>query len=340
MTATFDMWELSARSALADRGIGYHEATPVIDDARSHHEQSGQDPWQVLGTPQEFAADMAADRPVAQARLDTEGKTARDYLSDAVFALAFLAIPAALLGAWAVGGWTIPVTAAGATGAVLAGAALVLGQAAPGTLRASGHARLAPWGFVVCGVLVVAAGYAFTQLPKTRIGELPALGIVAVSLGLCWLLTRPARTRSHPKATSPDDGRDPHDAAAWFARLHAVLIGRFDVPTERAAALVAETRAHVAAADTTPQQEIPSLTRYARELAEGEPVRQSPWWRSRTARLLVQMCLPVLLLPAVVQTLLDGDLWLGVGGVAVVLWLGWESLRSLRALVQDRRRTG
>jgi hypothetical protein len=227
MTATFDTWERSARSALAEVGIGYHEATPLIEDARSHYEHSGQDPWQVLGTPQEFAADVAAARPDALARRDTGGRTPRDYLSDAAFALGFLAVPAALFGAWAAGSWTIPVTVAGATGAVLASAGLVVGQGAPGALRASGHPRLAPWAFVVCGVLVVTAGSAFTQLPRTRIGHLPVLGALAVSLALCWLLTRPAKSRHRPGPTSPDDVRDPHDAAAWFARLHAVLIGPF-----------------------------------------------------------------------------------------------------------------
>ena len=334
---TFDTWEWRARSALAERGIGYQEATPLIEDARSHYEQSGQDPWQVLGSPQEFAADVAAGQPAAQARLDTQGKTAPDYLSDAVFALAFLAIPVILLGAWATGRWTIPDTVAGVTGAVLAGAGLLVGHAAPGALRASGHPRLAPWGFVVCGVLVVAAGVAFTQLPRTRIGQTPVLGVLAISLALCWLLTRPGRTQNRPESTSPDDARDPDDARAWFARLHAVLIGRFDLPAERVATLVAETRAHVAAAGTTPRQEFPSLAGYARELAESEPVRQGPWWRSPTAHLLTRASLPLLLLPAVVQTIIDGDLWIGVGGVAVVLWLAWDSLRSLQALAQIRR---
>lgn len=340
MTATFDTWEWSARSALAERGIGYQEATRLIEDARSHVEQSGQDPWQVLGSPQEFAADVATDQPAAQARLDTQGKTARDHLSDAVFALAFLAIPAMLLGAWAVGSWTIPVTVAGVTGAVLAGAGLLVGQAAPGALRAAGHSRLAPWGLVVCGVLVVAAGTAFTQLPRTRIGQIPVLGVLAISLALCWLLTRPGRTRNRPESTSPDDARDPDDAQAWFARLHAVLIGRFDVPADRAATLVAETSAHVAAAGTIPRQEFPSLAGYARELAEGEPVRQGPWWRSPTAHLVTRASLLLLLLPSVVQILIDGDLWIGVGGVAVVLWLAWDSLRSVQALAQSRRQGG
>lgn len=340
MTATFDTWEASARSALAERGIGYHEATPLIADARAHYERSGKDVLRALGSPQQFAADVADDRPAAQDRLDTRGKTARDYLSDAVFALAFLGIPAAILGAWAAGGLAIPVTVAGLTGVVLAGLSMIVGHAAPGALRASGHPRLAPWGFVLCGVLVVAAGAAFTQLPRTRLGEVPALGLLAVSLLLCWLLTRPDRApeRSQP---SPDDADSPEppDAEAWFTRLQALLVGRFDVPVKRATALVDEARAHVAATGTAPHDEFPAVARYARELAEGEPVRQGPWWRSTTAGLLVRVAIPVLLLPAVVQFFLDGRGWIAAAGVAIVVWLAWEPLRSAQALVRHRRST-
>ena len=158
MTATFDTWEWSARLALAERGIGYHEATPLIADARTHYEYSGQDLLRTLGSPEEFAAEVAADRPEVQDRLYTGGRTPRDYLSYAVFAVAFMGIPAVLVGAWAAGGITIAVTVAGLTGVMLAGTSMIVGHAAPGALRAAGYPRLAPWGFVLGGILVVGVG--------------------------------------------------------------------------------------------------------------------------------------------------------------------------------------
>lgn len=338
MTATFDRWEWSARSALADRGIGYHDATPLIEDARAHHRQSGRDPDEVLGTPQEFAADVAAARPAVQARLDTQGRTPRDHLSDAAFVVAFLGVPATLTAVWVTGGLTIPVTAAGLAGVALLAVAMIVGYAAPGALRAAGHPRLAPWGFVASAVLGLASAVAFTQLPRHRLAEIPALGVLAVSLGLCWLLTRPARptTREYP---APDDADpdDPGDPQAWFARLRDLLVGRFDVPAERAAVLVAETRAHVAATGAVPREEFPSVAGYARELAESEAVRQGPWWRSPTARLLARAAIPVLLLPAVVDYFLQGRLWMAAAGSAVLLWMAWEPVREALAILRRRR---
>lgn len=325
---TFDRWEGQARIALAERGIGYHEATPLIQDARAHYEQSGRDPWQVLGPPDEFAADVAADQPAAQAQLDSQGKTARDYLGDALFTLAFLGVMGALSGAWTAGSLTIPVTVAGLTGCVLAALGLVSGQAAPGALRASGHPRLATWGFAACAVLVVAAGVAFTQLPRVRIGEMHVLGVLAVSIGLGWLLTRPARAKGSTGPPLRGTGsHNPTEPEAWFARLRSLLIGRFDVPAARATALVDEARAHVAAAGSTPIDEFSSVARYARELAEGEPVRRGPWWRGKVAGLLSRMAVPVLLVLLITQAFLDGDLWIATGGAAILLWSAWDLLR-------------
>ncbi len=338
MTATFSKWELAARSALARRGVGYHQATPLIEDARLHYEYSdSHDSWQVLGPPEQFAADVAAAEPAVLGAVDVQGKTARDYLSDAAFGLAFLGIVMSVLGSWAAGGLTIPVTVAGLTGTALASGALLAAQTV-GALRASGHPRLAPWGIAVSAVLVVAAALAFTELPRTRIGEVPSVGIFAASLFLCWLLTLPDRS-----ARDSLSAHDPSDAEAWFSRLHAVLVGRFDVPEKRATALVDEARAHVAAAGSTPHEEFPSLALYAHDLAQGEPMRRAPWWRTTTGRSIVRVAVPVLLLPAVGQAVTHGPTWITIGGTVVLVWLTWELLRAVQAFLRrgspDRRRS-
>ncbi len=287
MTRTFDEWERSARMALGDRGIGYHEASPLIEQSRADHAETGQDPWEVLGSPEDFAADVAAARPAGQAQRDTQGKTPRDYLSDAAFAVAFSGVMSALVATFHVG-LAIPLTAAGVVGSLTAAAAMSVAVAAPGALRAAGYPRLAPWGFAVTGALVLAAAFAFGELPRTRIGELPVLLLLAVSLVACWRLAQPdpAPTPTPTPDSDTDTSSDPQEPEAWYARMNAILTGRFDVPIARAAELVAQARAHVAEAGTNPAAEFPSLAAYARDLAEAEPVRHGPWWRSPAAALL------------------------------------------------------
>src|SRR5688572_1546673 len=100
----FDRWERSARLELAERGIGFNEANPLIEDARVFHSESGQDPWVALGGPAEFAADIAAAIPGELARRDVHGKTPRDYFGDAAFILACFGVLGAPLGGLAAGG--------------------------------------------------------------------------------------------------------------------------------------------------------------------------------------------------------------------------------------------
>lgn len=284
--ASFEAWEHRTRMALGDRGIGYHEATPLIEEAREHHAASGEpDAREALGTPEQFAADVAAAHPELTVGRDTQGKTPVDHLTDGLFVLAWNGILVALLGAWVNRGLTIPLTIAGVAGTVLVGVAFFVVAAVPGALRAAGHPRLAPWGFVGGVVLAFVAAAAFGYLPKTRIGELPVLLLLGVSLFACWYLTHPGAAPAAGPNRRPA-APDPAEPDAWFARLKSVLVGRFDLPAERAAELVAETRAHVTEAGVVPSAEFPSLDGYARELAEGEPTRRGPWWRGPAAALL------------------------------------------------------
>lgn len=302
---TFDEWEWSARLALGERGIGYHEATPLIEQARADYAETGQDPWGVLGSPKDFAADVAAARPAGQALRDTLGKTPRGYFSDAAFVVAFMGVMSALAGAFYVGGFTIPLTVAGVAGSLTAAAALFVAVAAPGALRAAGYPRLAPWGFALTGALITAAGFAFVELPRTRIGELPVLVLLAGALAACWRLTQPGPA---PAATQDaDSSSDPQESDAWYARMNALLIGRFDVTATRAADLVAQTRAHVTEAGTAPAVEFPSLAAYAHDLAQVEPVRRGPWWRSPAAALLAAAAVVSYWVYIAVEALLTGN---------------------------------
>ena len=309
--STFDRWELAARTALSERGVGYHDATPLIRDARAHVEGEGRDPWEVLGPPEQFAADVAVDRPSV--------RTLGDHLSDAAFVLAVLAIPAVLAGAWAAGSMSLPVTVAGLVGTAGVAAAVLTGYGAGGALRSAGRPRAAIMAYA-CGVLlVVAAAAAFTGLPRTRLTTVPVLAVVAVALLACWLLTRPGRARAATDETGPAD------TEAWFARLDGLLVGRFDVPRRRSAELVAQARAHVAASGTAPREEFGPAARYARELAAAEPARG----RGRLTAVL-DVAAPVLLLAMAVSAAVDGNWWLAAMGA----WLSAWTVMSAR-----RRRT-
>jgi hypothetical protein len=325
---TFDRWEASARLALGERGIGYREATPLIEEARQHCAESGESPWRAIGAPVEFAADVAGSRPAEQAQRDTRGKTPRDYFSDALFVLAALGIPVAVVGAVGAGSLTIPVTVAGLAGSLVASLAAVVAWAGPGALRASGHPRLAPWSFGLCAVLSVLAGLAFMELPKNRIAGLPALVLVAGSVGVCWFLTRPGR----PVAPAPGDSADgPDETEAWFARLNALLVGRFDVAPARAAEFVAESRAHVVSAGVRPRDEFPSLSGYARDLAEAEPVRPGPWWRSPNAGLAATLGVGFVFGAQTVEAALNGPWWLMICGVLALVMIANDVRNRLRS---------
>ncbi|WP_433794569.1 hypothetical protein [Actinoplanes sp. CA-252034] len=334
MTA-FDRWEASARIALAERGIGYHEATPLIEEARQHCAESGESPWRSIGAPAEFAADVAGSGSAESAERDTRGKTPRDYLSDAMFGLAALGVPVAVAGSVAAGSLIIPVTAAGLVGSLVTCVAAVVAWAGPGALRASGYPRLAPWSFGLCAVLGALAGLAFMEVPKTRIGGLPALALIAVSVGVCWLLTRPRRR----VASAGGDGDDgPAESGAWFARLNALLVGRFDVAPARAAEMVAETRAHVAAAGVRPRDEFPSIAGYARDLAEAEPVRPGPWWRSPNAGLLATLGVGFVLGVQTVEAALNGPWWLMICGIFAMVMIANDVRGRLRSRRSRRSR--
>ncbi|MEU4693480.1 hypothetical protein [Actinoplanes sp. NPDC023714] len=394
---TFDRWELAARQALVDRGIGYREATPMIEEARAHHADSGQDPWEALGSPDDFASGVADAYPVELSRRDTQGKTPRDHMRDGLFVAAFLGLPVAVFGGVVVGSWTLPVTVAGLTGSVLAALAAVSTQV-PGAVRAAGRPRLAPWTFAIFAVLVIAAATAFTGLPRTRVGELPVLALLAVSLGAMWLLTREPSGRRSDVDQLADDGRiggklgvpDGGDrlsgnagdqllggagdggagdrslegaseqgvegagdqflegaddqrlegagrqgfgaegAEAWFSRLRALLVGRFDVPPRRADELVEQARAHVAASGARPRDEFGSPAGYARELAEAEPARQGPWWRGDTAELVISVVITGWIVVISVDAAVNGQWWLAALGVLCLLGIGPQAWRRVR----------
>jgi hypothetical protein len=146
-------------------------------------------------------------------------------------------------------------------------------------LRAAGRPRLAPWSYAFVGVLVVVAGTAFTTLPRTHLVRMPVPLIVGVGVVGLWLQLRPWR---RGKVQLPP-AAGPVEPDRWLRRLEGLLVGRFELPPQRAAELVAEARAHLAETASAPQDEFGPVDTYAMNLAEGETRRQRPWWRRPVA---------------------------------------------------------
>jgi hypothetical protein len=328
---TFESWELQARVALADQGIGHRVVDPLIEHAKADCEESGQTPWEAIGSPEEFAATVATEHPRAQ---ESFGKA----LGGTVFAVAGLTIPAAIFAAIRAGSFSFPVTAAGLTGSVMLFAALVMAFGVGPQLRERGFLRLANacWGATF--LLVLATATAFVQLPRTAFTTVPVIAVIGGALLLMWLLAR-GQGEDEPEEPldSATEGRV-EDAAAWFTRLNGLLIGRHDLPPARAEELVAEARAHLAdSAEKAPAAEFGPVATYAAELAEHEPLRQPPWWRNPTLMMVFwSIDVPVTVWLTWLRFDEDGVLALVIGipaTIACALWAveNWRLHRTARA---------
>lgn len=354
MTAAFDTWAAAVRRELAERGIDRQVATSLIEDVRAHCAQAGSGPTAVAGSPREFAAAVAVEQPSAVvAGRDVHGMTARGQLRDATVTLAAMVIPWSLLAAAMSGTLSVRLTPAGLIGAALFGLSWFTIYGVPNALRTAGHPRLAPWGYAVGGILVVATGVALVELPRTRLVTIPVLAVTASAALVVWLATRQRRAEprsarqpspadpaaadlaaSDPAASGPaaadlavgkPANGDPGDAGRWLARLDGLLIGRFDVPPARAAELVAEARSHLLATGARPGDEFGPVAQYARRLADSEPVRRGPWWRSTSAELLRNAVLTAVILQWSVGYLHDRQWWLALSAWVVAFAMAWST---------------
>ncbi|MFF5077685.1 hypothetical protein ACFY36_11575 [Actinoplanes sp. NPDC000266] len=211
-------------------------------------------------------------------------------MKDAAGSISLFAIPVILYAAWMAGSLMIPVTVDGLTGTVLLIVSALAAFVLPRVL----------WAYATTGALVVVTALAFTQLPATSIGSVPAPALLAAAAVLAWLFHRT------PRRQSPGE--------AWLSRLDGLLVGRYDVPRRRAAELVAEARAAGAPDGPAP------VARYARELAEAEPPRRRGSWP----------LLPLLVTTAVIGAAADGQWALAGLGAVVLAWSVWDCRDALR----------
>lgn len=299
MTTTFETWELPARIALSDQGIGHHAANPLIEDVRDHCRRTGESPFETFGDPREFAARTAAEQPPGLLEMvDREGMTPRDYLGGQLFVLSVLVIPAVVLFAAIGRTWTFPATAAGLTGIVLVAAALFWTGGVPQAVRASGRPHLVKYVWAATPVLILAAATAFTTLPREHLFRIPVVAVVAVAA-----LAVALQLRAPKPAGPPSRIEAPPTTEAWFERLAGLLVGRYDLRPDRAAELTRAARAQVTESGRTAEEEFGPVEEYARRVQEAEPTRRDPFWRTR---------------PAQIVSLLVGI------GIAVQAFTGWQ----------------
>jgi hypothetical protein len=114
----------------------------------------------------------------------------RDQFGKALFALAALGIPWALVGAWSAHDFGFTVSSAGAVGMLLFGLTFLTLFGLPNVLRANGRRRLAPWVLVAVVLELIGTVLVLELFPHTELVRLPVLvgvgGLVLLALvGLC-----------------------------------------------------------------------------------------------------------------------------------------------------------
>jgi hypothetical protein len=370
MNRSFDVWEARTRLALAGLGIGYQTADPLIEDAKLHWEGSGQDPWQALGDPESFAATVRSEAPVeVRVAIDSDASTPLEYASQATFVIAALSIPIMIFVAFAERTLTFGLSQAGLTGFALIALTACICAIAPDAVRKAGRPELANWVFLPVVVLITAAAVALTNLDRDVVVRVPVVALLALAGFLIWLTTRPdpvdapATPTVPPEYPSPEPvnaaptvpGEHPSpesgtprtgDAEQWFSQLHGLLIGRYDLPPDRATELVADARAHLEAAPPeerpAPEDEFGPAAQYASDLADEESERQLPWWRHPLFEVLIATVIALRMLRFTLQWFDDGSTGLawGVGVPGTLLCSGYAVVCLLSYLRRRKQTAG
>ncbi|MFY1655155.1 hypothetical protein ACN27J_30275 [Solwaraspora sp. WMMB762] len=345
-TEPFERWELPARLALSDRGVGYHLANPIIADVQAHCAYTGQSPYDAFGSPEEFAMVAAAEQPAhLRDNPDRDGYTPGDHLSGGLFILALAGVVGSLFYAALERTLTLSATPAALTGMAFLGLAVFVVRGVPGALRAAGRPRLATASFALVALLAGLAVTAFFALPREPVFPVPVLAVAAVSLlVLLWQLRGPKKPRQPIEHTAPTPRTAGHndDVDGWFRRLTGLLVGRYDLTPQRAGELARQARNHLAAAQgATPDSEFGPVEEYAREIAEYEPQRRVPFWRTAPAGLIGSLAGLSLAVSALLSWTAEGHYWAAYGvalpgALASAWYAGVYLLHTLRLLRRRR----
>ncbi|GAB3243881.1 hypothetical protein [Kineosporia babensis] len=319
---TFEKWRSEAKTELGRRGVDDDTAESLLQEARSYHQDSGLSATEALGEPAEFATDAAGP---PDGRADTQNLTAAEHVLGAAATLVFLGFVVTAVRALFGADPQFIASPASLTGGTLLVTAGMLFVAGSDALRAAGRPRWATWCIPVSAVLLIAGVVLRARLPKNELFSLsagPILLLLLLTGGLlAFFIVRERRQR-----------QDPSEPEAWFAQLEGLLVGRHDLPRDRAADLAAEARAHIAAVGSDPQAEFGSLNSYAQSLADSLPDRSLPWWRRPGPSLVANLLFAAMGAVLLAGYWSDGETWrliLPIGMIVISGRLAFGAYRKL-----------
>ncbi|NJQ17788.1 hypothetical protein [Streptomyces bohaiensis] len=326
MTDTDSRWEAQLRLALAGRGVGYKVADEVMEEVGQHCAASGESPEEAFGTPDAYAVAVVRDRIPDEVRAERrwDDMSFQDHVDGALILTGWYAMIAGLV-LWLSAGFMMPLTWGGLLGAVLAllaGFTASLGYSFSGTRLSSGLA------WIGGGLgLAVAAALAFTLLPATELGRVPALLLSAVGVAsLTWGFLRehddkPLGAPGGRSGTEAED-RPPLGREEWLAELPRLLMELHGLPSARAKEITEDAARHVRESGAEPEEEFGPVRHYALRAADGEPAPRERWWlRSGVGSAALMLAISVGAL-ALRLTVLTNSTWVLVGSsLALVLAL-------------------
>lgn len=279
---SLETWQTSVRLELVVRGIDKELRDAKMDEVTQHCAESGEEPEEAFGSPEEFAETVVAERGPATPD--------NDYVSSALLSAGLTGTVFAGL-YWIDTGLMMPVNWAGLCGTVLVTCALA-GIQVIRFLRRGGKPRAALWGIGGVALGVVLAAVAFQGLPRHELFPVPAPALMLVGIVLIvWGLKRADGPR--PRHSGQDAGQDSRqESDQWLRDLAGLLEGRHDLVPERARELTAEAAAHLADTGRAPQEEFGPVEDYALRLTEHQS-RRTPWWLRESTYWWVTLTIPV-----------------------------------------------
>lgn len=283
MTDTDIRWKARVRLALAAGSVDRTTADAALEEVEQHCAQSGERPEDAFGTPQEYADAVVRDRipPERRTALHWDGLTRADHVGGA---LAQTGIAALLTGActWAWYGTMPTVTPAALAGGALTGVALTSACLAASLARSRTRGT-AGWAAVAATALLLAAT-AFTTLPATPLGRLPAPALCVLGVLLLWTAARYEPT-SDPTPHSEEPVMEPQTPSEnWLLELPRLLQERHGLSRAQAAELTGEAAQHLTATGRDPEDEFGPVELYALRLAAERPAPRARWWTRNDAQ--------------------------------------------------------
>ncbi len=320
MTTTSAPWSDRARLELVMRGVDAALVDEVLAEVEEHCAESGESLEEAFGTPEDFAAEIAAERvPLAdRAKRDRSGTTVFEAWSSVIAGFGLTTILVGVV-AWFKQGLVIPLTPAGLTGVPIVYAALLCSRYAANIARPIGKPRTVVPAWIATGLLVVLAACAFVLLPREAVGSMPSPLFIVAGVLLAWW--------AYHRESAADVTKATEGAAEWLDELRGLLEGRHDVSRERAEDLVKETAQHLATSGSTPEEEFGPVDEYAVTLAQHHPAAPR-WWQLDITRYWVSFALACSFVATTVYS--DQPIWYVVTAYVLLVVSSVLLVRALR----------